>query len=312
LTDQGTNFRETDADFSQAESPSAALEEARATVKRNEKPPSLLAYPATYLLVGINVLVFLVMFQYSPAVDMIRHHAGLKILTAEFSFNTLMRFGACDSQAVLQSGQWWRLITSMFVHVTILHITINMWCLWNLGLFGEPLLGKRGLVAVYLLTGWAGMLLSLAFSIMAGSDGLHGRPDSLVAGASGSIFGIAGILIILLSNRKLSLPWKELRALRRSVIWFALLNLGIGIIPDMLPAGSDAQLQRLHLDPNLLPHVANGAHLGGFFAGLALGFPLLPRMTTGRTSYRARQRVVFTVSTLALCLVCYGIARYAQ
>lgn len=302
--DQILPIQAVDVDFTRAETPSEALEEARASVKTSEKPPSLLAYPATYMLVGINLLVFAVMFRYSPAIGMIRHHAGLGILTAEFDIDTLLRFGASDSVAVLQ-GQWWRLITSIFVHVTILHIAVNMWCLWNLGLFGEPLLGRRGLVAVYVLTGWAGMMLSLAWSVFT-------RQDALVAGASGAVFGVAGILIVLLSNKKLSLPWKELQSLRRSVIWFAVLNLAIGILPNLLPESSGSQLARLHIDTSMLPRVDNSAHLGGFVCGLALGFPLFPRMTSGKSSYRARQRVVFVLAALMLCLIGYGLQAFAK
>jgi rhomboid protease GluP len=293
-----------DVDFSRAETPSEALEEARAEAKKHEKPPSLLAYPATYLLVAINLLVFAVMFRFSPAVDMIRHHSGLGVLTAQFDGDTLVRFGASDSALVL-GGQWWRLITSIFVHVTILHIAVNMWCLWNLGLFGEPLLGRQGLVAVYVLTGWAGMMLSLAWSVFT-------RQDVLVAGASGAVFGLAGILIVLLSNRRLSLPWKELRSLRRSVIWFAVLNLAIGIIPNLLPESSGQQLSRLHIDTSMIPRVDNSAHLGGFVCGLALGFPLFPRMTSGKQSYRARQRLVFVLAAFALCLIGYGLGAFAK
>ncbi len=303
-SDQTLPIQTIDVDFSRAETPSEALEEARTAVKKNEKPPYALAYPATYLLVGINLLVFAAMFRFSPAVNMIRHHAGLGVLTAQFDIDTLMRFGASDSVAVL-NGQWWRLITSIFVHVTILHIAVNMWCLWNLGLFGEPLLGKQGLVAVYVLTGWAGMMLSLAWSVFT-------RQDALVAGASGAVFGVAGILIVLLSNRKLSLPWKELRSLRRSVIWFAVLNLAIGIIPNLLPESSGQQLARLHIDTSMLPRVDNSAHLGGFVCGLALGFPLFPRMTSGRQSYRARQRLVFVLAAFVLCLIGYGLGAFAK
>jgi rhomboid protease GluP len=306
VTDPAQTFpiQAVDADFSQAESPSEALEEAREAAKKEHRAPSLWAYPATYLLVGINVLVFAFMFPHSPAIDMIRHHAGFSVLTAQFDGDTLLRYGASDSALVLQ-GQWWRLITSIFVHVTILHIAVNMWCLWNLGLFGEPLLGKQGLVAVYVLTGWAGMMLSLAWSVFT-------RQDALVAGASGAVFGIAGILIVLLSNKRLSLPWKELRGLRRSVIWFAALNLAIGIIPNLLPESSGAQLARLHLDPGMLPRVDNSAHLGGFVCGLALGFPLFPRMTSGKSSYRARQRLVFVVAALLLCLIGYWLEASAK
>ena len=141
-------------------------------------------------------------------------------------------------------------------------------------------------------------MLSLAFSLLT-------RQEVLVVGASGAIFGIAGILIVLLSNRKLALPWEELRGLRRSVIQFAVLNLALGIAPQfLLPM---APLSKLPVDLSPLTHIDNSAHIGGFFAGLALGLPLFPRMTSGRQGYRARQRVVFAAATFVLVLICYGL-----
>jgi rhomboid protease GluP len=186
--------------------------------------------------------------------------------------------------------------------VNLLHILINLWCLWNLGLFGEPLLGRKGLVAVYLLTGVAGNMLSLTWSMVTFTP-------AIVAGASGAVFGIAGILIILLSNRGLSLPWEELRGLRRQVIFFAAANLAIGMAPNLLAMASATQLQRVHLDPANLPRIDNSAHLGGFLSGLALGLPLFPRMTSGRASYRRRQRITFAVAALLLCLVGYALSQ---
>ena len=138
-----------------------------------------------------------------------------------------------------------------------------MWCLWNLGLLGEPLLGPFGLVAVYMLTGVAGNLLSLAYNVDLRDH------DSVGAGASGAVFGIAGILIVLLSNHKLPIPWSELKRLRRSVIQFAALNLVIGIGANFTS----------------IVNIDNSAHIGGFLSGLALGVPLVPRMTSGRTRY---------------------------
>ena len=75
--------------------------------------------------------------------------------------SALIHYGANDTWLVLHH-QWYRLLTATFVHVGLLHIATNMWCLWNLGILGEPLLGPFGLVAVYILTGIAGNLLSLA------------------------------------------------------------------------------------------------------------------------------------------------------
>jgi rhomboid protease GluP len=274
---------------------------ASAAEPAREKPVSLLGYPATYLLIAINLVVYALMFRSGPVLAMAQSGHWSGILTAPFDVDTLVRFGGTASP-LIQQGQWWRLITGTFVHVTILHIVLNMWCLWNLGLFGEPLLGRQGLVAVYLLTGTAGMMLSFAWSVFTGQDGL-------VAGASGSVFGIAGILIVLLSNRKLSLPWEELRGLRRQVIFFAVANLAIGMAPNLLGMASSNQLARVHLDSANLPRIDNTAHLGGFLSGLALGLPLLPKMTTGRASYRARQRVTFAVAALVLCLVGYALAK---
>jgi rhomboid protease GluP len=272
-----------------------------AEATQQEKPVSLLAYPATYMLIAINVVVYALMFRSGPVMGMVHHHQWSGVLTGAFDPDTLLRFGATGSQQVT-NGEWWRLITGTFVHVTFLHIALNMWCLWNLGLFGEPLLGRRGLVAVYLLTGTAGMMLSYVWTIFHSQDGL-------VAGASGSVFGIAGILIVLLSNRKLNLPWNELRGLRRQVIFFAVANLAIGMAPNLLGMASNDVLARVHLDPANLPRIDNTAHLGGFLSGLAIGLPLFPKMTSGRANYRRRQRVVFAVGALVLCLVGYALSK---
>ena len=72
----------------------------------------------------------------------------------------LMYWGADNAGAVLIDGEWWRIVTAMFVHVGIIHLATNMWCLWNLGLLAEPLMGSAGVLAVYILTGAAGNLLS--------------------------------------------------------------------------------------------------------------------------------------------------------
>ncbi len=275
-----------------------------APAHRDRTPPSLIAYPATYLLIGINLLVFAVMFRYGPVPALLHQRAYTGVLTAPFGQDVLVYFGSSTPLRLLLYGEWWRLVTSTFVHVTVLHLLLNMWCLWNLGLFGEPLLGRPGLVVVYLLTGAAGMLQSLAMSLFTGEL-------SVVAGASGAIFGIAGILIVLLSNRKLALPWDELRSLRRQVIFFAAANLAIGMAPGLLPGFSPQHLRQMHLDPGMLPRVDNGAHVGGFLCGLALGLPLFPRMTSGRSSYRARQVLVFLLATVLLCLVGHALGSFA-
>jgi rhomboid protease GluP len=238
-----------------------------------ERGWNILATPGTYILLAINIAVF---------GWMVLHGVSPKDPTTA----QLVQYGATNAYLVL-TGQWWRLLTATFVHVGLLHIATNMWCLWNLGLLGEPLLGPAGLVAVYLITGIAGNLLSLFFNVVSRDF------VSVGAGASGAVFGIAGILIVLLSNKKLPIPAFELNRLRRSVIQFAVLNLIIGIGANFTS----------------IVRIDNHAHIGGFLSGLALGVPLLPRMTSGRTRYLQRQKLVFAAATFLLFLFAYFITK---
>ena len=235
---------------------------------------NILRTPGTYFLLGINIAVF---------GWMVLHGVSPRDPTSD----QLLHFGATNTELIILHGQWYRLFTATFVHVGLLHIATNMWCLWNLGLLGEPLLGPVGLVAVYMITGVAGNLLSLGFNVA--------RHDyvSVGAGASGAVFGIAGILIVLLSNKKLPIPQLELKRLRRSVIQFAVLNLVIGL-------GT--------VFTNII-RIDNFAHVGGFLSGLALGVPLVPRMTSGRTRYLARQKLTFGFAAFLLILFGYFIAK---
>ena len=230
--------------------------------------------PGTYALVAINCAVFL---------WMLLHGVPANSPTP----GQLVHFGANVPVLVLH-GEWYRLLTATFVHVGIIHLATNMWCLWNLGLLGEPLLGPLGLVAVYVLTGIAGNLLSLGLNVFLRNY------ISVGAGASGAVFGIAGILIVLLSNHKLPIPIYELKRLRRSVIQFAALNLIIGLGTAVVPVG-------IRID--------NSAHLGGFLSGLALGVPLVPRMTSGRTRYLKRQKLTFVLAAFLLSLFGYFITK---
>jgi rhomboid protease GluP len=116
----------------------------------------------------------------------------------------LLYWGADNAGNVLLQGQWWRIVTAMFVHVGILHLATNMWCLWNLGLLAEPLMGSTGVLAVYILTGAAGNLLSTCVNWFWFNQDWVKFHDMGVfpagAGASGAVFGIAGALIILLKS----------------------------------------------------------------------------------------------------------------
>jgi rhomboid protease GluP len=238
-----------------------------------ERGWNILATPGTYILLAINIAVF---------GWMVLHGVSAKDPTIP----QLIHYGATNAEYIILGHQWWRLLTATFVHVGLLHIATNMWCLWNLGLLGEPLLGPAGLIAVYLITGIAGNLLSLCYSVV-----FH--HFSVGAGASGAVFGIAGILIVLLSNKKLPIPAFELNRLRRSVVQFAVLNLVIGLGTIFVS----------------IVNIDNFAHAGGFLSGLALGVPLVPRMTSGRTRYLQRQKVTFAAAAFLLFLFAYFITK---
>ena len=237
--------------------------------------------PATYALLAVNISVFLWMVLHGVSVS----NPGVR---------DLLRYGASSSILELH-GQWLRLLTATFVHIGLIHLGTNMWCLWNLGMLGEPLIGPWGLVTVYLLTGVAGNLVGLAWDV--GAALLVRQPVAfgIGAGASGAVFGIAGLLIVLLSNRRLAIPWSELKRLRRSVVQFSVLNLVIGASTILPVFGSVVRID-------------NSAHIGGFLAGMALGPPLVGRMTAGRQRYLERQKIVFTAAAFLLLLFAYWIA----
>jgi rhomboid protease GluP len=239
--------------------------------------------PGTYLLLGVNIAVYLWMVMHG--VD-----------PWNPSESALLHYGANQTWSVLHD-EWYRLLTAIFVHVGLLHLAGNMWCLWNLGILGEPLVGPYGLVAVYMITGVAGNLLSMGTNLLT-FHWYRTNIDLFIpgAGASGAVFGIAGILIVLLSNRRLPFPWEELQRLRSSVIKFAAINLVIGLSTIKVNVG-------IRID--------NAAHIGGFLSGLALGVPLISRMTAGRERYFARQKISFGFACVVLALIGYFMARFA-
>jgi len=231
--------------------------------------------PATYTLLGINCLVFVAMVL-----------TGVSFISP--TVRQLVFWGANNGTLVLTYGEWWRLITAMFVHVGIIHIATNMWCLWNLGLLAEPLMGPMGVFAAYIFTGFAGNLLSIAVH-----PGVQGGPQSIVgAGASGAVFGLAGVLIVLLKSPMLPIPKPELKRLRWSVIQFALLNFAIGLYTAFGP--SPVQID-------------NMAHLGGFLSGLAFGVPLIPRIGAPRTTFIRRRWLAVLGMAFALTLLAFGV-----
>jgi len=135
----------------------------------------------TRVIFGINVAVFLGMALATGSVE-------------GFPGETRVHWGANYGPYTL-SGDWWRLLSYMFLHGDLMHIAFNMWCLWDLGALCESLYGRWTFAAVYLLTGIAGGVASVAWN-----------PGVLSVGASGAIFGLAGALIASFYLGEFSLP----------------------------------------------------------------------------------------------------------
>jgi len=179
----------------------------------------------TQVILGANAMVFVAMVIASgPSLD--------------FTGQVMDHFGANYGPATL-SGQWWRLLTYMFLHGGLMHIAFNMWCLWDLGQLCESLYGKATFAALYLITGVAGGLASIAWN-----------PGVLSVGASGAIFGLAGALIASFYLGEFSLPKVAIQATLRSLVFFVGFNVLFG---------------------SLSPGIDNACHTGGLVSGLILG-----------------------------------------
>ena len=261
---------------------------------RRRRPPWAAA-PATYFLVAINCVVYIAM--------VLRGVSPVNPTTDQ-----LMRWGADNAGSVLIDGEWVRIVTAMFVHGGFLHLATNMWCLWNLGLLAEPLMGSAGVLAVYILTGAAGNLLStfkswasfnggwLSYHAAGGMDPAVMFPAGV--GASGAVFGIAGALIVLLKSDRLPVPPLELKRLRKSVIYFAALNLILGLSINF---GSSYLGSGLNID--------NFAHLGGFSSGLLFAAPMIPRLGSPRPLFQTRLRIAVGMMVGVLVLFAFYLSK---
>jgi rhomboid protease GluP len=256
------------------------------------RKPLWLACPATHILLAINVGIWLAM-------------VSTRISPINPTVDQLTKWGADNAGNVLIGGEWIRIVTAMFIHVGIIHLATNMWCLWNLGLLAEPLMGSWGVLAVYILTGAAGNLLSTFANWWSFNSEWMKYHDYGVfpagAGASGAVFGIAGALIILLKSNRLPVPAMELKKLRRSVIYFAAINLFIGI---SISYGTE------HFGKGIL--IDNYAHMGGCACGLLFASPMVPRLGSPRPAFNLRLRIAVGMVAGLLVLFSFFLVKLAS
>jgi membrane associated rhomboid family serine protease len=227
------------------------------------KSISLARVPVTSAIIGINALVFLAMaFTGSSPV--------------EPNIPDLIKWGANDGLVTLVA-QPWRMLVSNYVHIGIIHIALNMWCLWNLGILAEQIFDRWTYFLTYTFCGIMGSLVSIV---------LH--PIRVGAGASGAIFGMAGALISALYLGHLPVHPSALKATLKSLLSFAGYNLFFGAV---------------------VPAIDNSAHIGGLVCGLAMGAALAPHLTSPPDERSTWNRWIFILAAL-LFAAAYYLARH--
>jgi membrane associated rhomboid family serine protease len=215
--------------------------------------------PFTVAIVGINVLVFALMVL-----------SGVPLVTPNVP--QIVRWGANFGPLSL-GAQWWRILTSNYVHIGIIHLAVNMWSLWQVGRLAERIFGGWPYLLAYTATGIAGSLASLLW-----------RPVGVSAGASGAIFGMVGALIGALYLGHLPLPKPAQQSLLKNLVVVAAVNLIYGA-------------QASNID--------NSAHIGGLIMGLAIGALLGPQLMQPREQRQAHERFVFL--GVVLFLIGFGV-----
>lgn len=219
--------------------------------------------PVTTTIVAINALVFLAM-------------AFTGASPIEPNIPDLIKWGANDGLITLVA-QPWRMLTSNYVHIGILHIALNMWCLWNLGILAEQIFDRWTYFLVYTFCGITGSLVSIV---------LH--PMRVGAGASGAIFGMAGALISALYLGHLPIHPSALKSTLKSLLLFVGYNLFIG---------------------RMIKLIDNSAHIGGLVCGLAMGAALAPHLTSPPDERSAWNRWIFILAAL-LFAAAYYLSRH--
>jgi rhomboid protease GluP len=182
---------------------------------------------------------------------------------------TLMVLGAKENSLILR-GDYWRLLTPIFLHIGIVHLAFNSYALNLFGREVESLFGSWRFAVIYFLAGIGGSILSFAFS------------PAISAGASGAIFGVIGAMAAFLIRNRTTLGAQGRQHLQ-SLLFMIGINLFLGVT---------------------LPGIDNYGHIGGLVVGFVLGFLVSPTYTV-ESDYENMQypRVVERPNRLPIALV---------
>lgn len=182
--------------------------------------------PFTMLFIGINVGVFVLMCL----------AGGFTMMSVDHE--VLREFGAKQNDLINEQHQYWRLITSIFIHIGFIHLFLNNYALLIIGQEIEQIYGSARFVGLYLVTGMIGSVASYVFN-----------PQATSAGASGAIFGLFGVMATFAFKYRKEIPALLSREIRRRVLPIIFINLVFGFSVSI---------------------VDNAAHIGGLVGGIAL------------------------------------------
>ncbi len=187
--------------------------------------------------------------------------------------NVLIAFGAKEDSAIL-AGQYWRFLTPVFLHASLLQLVLNMLNFVILGIVIEPLFGHSRFLLIYLVTGIVSIIASFAF-----------EPQEISVGASGAIFGLVGAYGVFIVMHRQAFRYGGILPLGW-LIFVIGINLGIDFV---------------------IPNVDHYAHIGGLISGCLLGWLFAPFYSITRSqneiSYMKDVRSLAYRWPLALCTI---------
>jgi rhomboid protease GluP len=244
-------------------------------------------YKFTIAFLVANLFVFMLMWESSGLT--------FRILQQRFPDAVLIAYGAQLNQLIhAPYNQWWRLITSMFVHIDLLHLLMNMFSLLIIGPFVEKLYGSAKFVVFWVVTGLAGAIATYLTFRPALAHGVVGTflfkgADVPAAGASGALFGLVGVLFVFGIKYRRELPEGFKRVFGTGLLPIIFVNLFIGFVGRSF--------------------IGNSAHLAGLLSGAALAVFIDYRRPGARASIATAWRVLQIMSLLVLVLGAYKIVR---
>ncbi len=215
---------------------------------KNEKKLAKIFSPKkpviTYALIVLNIMVYLFMVLY------------------DIDGNYF--YALANNYEFVQSGQIYRLITSMFLHSDIIHIACNMYALYILGPIVERYYGKTKFLFIYMLSGILGSVFSAAFM----------SADTISMGASGAIFGLLGSIAYFTYYYRATLQG----LLRSQILPVIILNLALGF---------------------MIPGIDISGHIGGLLGGILISMAI-GIGDKGRKSDQINGIIVYTIMTAAM------------